>query len=456
MSQKILVVDDEKTIRNILTTLLTDETYTVLAAGSGEESIAVVDSFEPDLILMDQRMPGVDGIEALVRIKEKRPEVTVIILTAHASIELAVEAIKKGAYDYLSKPFDNEELLIIIRRALERNRLAGEITQLKKQLQDKYSFKNIIGVSANMHRVFEQIARVCETNATVLVQGESGTGKELVARAIHYNSRRKDKPFVTINCGAIPVSLIESELFGYERGAFTGARDRTIGKFEQAHCGTFLLDEIGELSLEAQVKLLRVLDEQKITRLGGREPILIDVRLIAATNKDLQEEVDQGSFRLDLFYRLNIVTIRVPSLVERKEDIPLLVEHFIQKYNSKLGLKIKGISSAAMDYLQNYSWPGNVRDLENAVQSAMIHSQSDVVSVEDLPLRIYGYSEVYDKMDLEAAGLEEYVKRLTTKIEKDLIKKTMTKCGNNRSLAAKELQISRKTLYNKLKTFRLL
>ena len=456
MSQKILIVDDEEKIRSILTRLLTDEQYAVQEAGSAEQAIKVVDSFEPDLILMDQKMPGMDGIEAMALIREKRPSVTVIILTAHASIELAVEAIKKGAYDYLSKPFDNEELLIIIRRALEHNRLTGEVSDLRKQLREKYSFKNIIGVSSKMQRVFEQVARVCETDVTVLVQGESGTGKELVARAVHYNSRRRDNPFVTINCGAIPVSLIESELFGYERGAFTGARERTIGKFEQAHSGTFMLDEIGELSLEAQVKLLRVLDERKITRLGGKESIPLDVRIIAATNKELQEEVDKKSFRLDLLYRLNIVTIRVPPLRERRDDIPLLVEHFIGKYNSQLGLNIQGISSATMQYLQDYNWPGNVRDLENAVQSAMIQARGELINVENLPLRICGYPEMSDEVDLVETGLEEYVNHLTTKIEKELIIKTMAKCNNNRSQAAKDLQISRKTLYNKLNQYDLL
>ncbi len=273
MTGNILVVDDEKRIRLILCQLLSDEGYQVTAAASGEEALALADNCEPELVLMDQRMPGIDGIETMVRLRAMRPGLTVIILTAHAALELAVTAIKQGAYDYLAKPFDNEELLIVIRRALEHSRLTGRVDSLERQLGEKYSFSSIIGVSGGMRRVFEQVGRVCETGATVLIEGESGTGKELVARAIHFNSPRRGQPFVTVNCGAIPLTLIESELFGHEKGAFTGAAARCPGKFEQAQGGTFLLDEVGELPLEAQVKLLRVLDERRVTRLGGtREP----------------------------------------------------------------------------------------------------------------------------------------------------------------------------------------
>ncbi len=456
MSQKILIVDDEKKICNILTQILSDEGYTVRAVGNGEEAIKVVDSFDSELILMDQNMPGMNGIEAMTHIKEKHPDMSIIILTAYGSIPLAVEAIKKGAYDYISKPFDNEELLIIIRRALEHSRLTEEISHLKKQLQEKYSFKNIISVSSKMQKVFERMQRICETNATVLIQGESGTGKELIVRAIHYHGQRRDKPLVAINCGAIPINLLESEFFGYEKGAFTDAKERKIGKFEHADGGTLFLDEVGELPLDAQVKLLRVLDERKINRIGGRESIPIDVRFIAATNKDLQEEVKKGTFRLDLFYRLNIFTITVPPVRERKEDIPLLVEHFIDKYNKQLGLKIKSISKSAMSNLQDYNLPGNVRDLENAVQSAMIVAQDEVIQSEDLPLRIRGYPELTDETDLKKTGLEEYTKQLSMKIEKELIIKALEKCHNNRTNTANLLKISRKTLFNKMKNYGLL
>ncbi|MFH1071138.1 MAG: sigma-54 dependent transcriptional regulator, partial [Candidatus Glassbacteria bacterium] len=388
MAGRILIVDDEKRIRTILGQVLGDEGFTVQTASSGEEALAVLDEFLPDLVLMDQKMPGINGIEATAKIKERYPDITIIILTAHASVELAVEAIKQGAYDYLSKPFDNDELLIIIRRALERSRLAEKVRELKKQLQDKYSFKNIIGVSSAMQRVFDQIGRVCDTNATVLIQGESGTGKELVAKAIHFNSQRQGNPFVAINCGAIPHNLFESELFGYEKGAFTDAKSTTPGKIEQADSGSVFLDEIGELALDSQVKLLRVLDERRVTRIGGRNSIPVNVRYIAATNRDLQEAVNAGKFRLDLFYRLNVFTIRVPSLRDRREDIPLLVEHFIGKYDGQLRLGIRGVTRGAMDCLKCYDWPGNVRELENAIQSAMIQAQGEFIDQDSLPIRI--------------------------------------------------------------------
>jgi DNA-binding NtrC family response regulator len=456
MSHRILIVDDEKNIRNILTKLLTDERYTVQDAASAEQAMGLLDSFEPDLILMDQKMPGMNGIEATSLIKEKRPEMTVIILTAHASIELAVEAIKKGAYDYLSKPFDNEELLIIIRRALERKLLTAEISQLKKELQEKYSFKNIIGLSPKMQWVFDQINRVCDTSATVLIQGESGTGKELVARAIHYHSQRKDRPFVAINCGAIPLNLFESELFGFEKGAFTDAKEAKNGKIQQAENGTLFLDEIGELSLDAQVKLLRVLDERKISRIGGRTSIPVDVRFIASTNKNLQEEVNRGKFRLDLFYRLNVFTITIPPLRERREDIPLIIEHFIQKYNTQLSLDIRGLSKSTMKCLQDHAWPGNVRDLENALQSAMIQAQGDLINLDNLPLRISGYPEMFDEIPPEEKGIENYLKEMNIKIEKEIIARTLEKTNGNRTKTAQALKITRKTLFNKMKKYRLL
>ena len=456
MATKILIVDDEKRIRTILSQLLRDEGYCVKEAPDGETALATADSFQPDLILMDQKMPGMNGIETMVKIKERNPRQTAIILTAHASVELAVDAIKKGAFDYLSKPFDNEELLIIIHRALEHKRLKGEINDLKLQLKDRYSFKNMIGESLQMKRVFEQITRVSNTGATVLIQGESGTGKELVARAIHFSSPRSDHAFLTINCGAIPINLIESELFGYERGAFTDAKTSTPGKFEQAKGGTFFLDEIAELPLEAQVKLLRVLDERKITRLGGKEEIPIDIRLIAATNHDLEKAVESGKFRLDLLYRLNIFTITVPSLRDRREDIPLLVEYFVRKHNSQLGLKVRSLSSEVMEYLVGYSWPGNVRDLENAVQRAMINCSGAAIEVEDLPLRVCGYSDLNGELEKEELNLDDYVGRHVATIEKAKIIKTLDEFSQNRSQTADKLGISRKTLYNKMKCYGLI
>ena len=453
MSQNILVVDDEQKICLILSQILTDEGYTVKTVNRGEAAIDLVRTFQPDLILMDQNMPGLNGIGTMEKIKEKHPEINTVILTAYGSIPLAVEAIKKGAYDYISKPFDNDELLLLIGRALEHKRLSEEVNQLKKQLQEKYSFTNIVGVSPKMQQVFEQINRVCATDATVLIQGESGTGKELIMKAIHFHSHRKDKPLVTVNCGAIPINLLESEFFGHEKGAFTDAKDRKIGKFEQAQGGTIFLDEVGELPLDAQVKLLRVLDDRKLTRIGGNQAIPLHVRVIAATNKNLAEEVEKETFRLDLFYRLNIVTINVPPLREREQDLPLLVEHFIEKYNKRLAMNVKSVSKSAMSYLQDYPWPGNVRDLENAIQSAMILVQDDTIRVEDLPMRIRGFPEISDEIDLGEKGLEDQIKELTEKIEKELIVKALEKCAQNRTNTAEMLRISRKTLFNKMKQY---
>ena len=453
MSQNILVVDDEQKICLILSQILTDEGYTVKTVNRGEAAIDLVRTFQPDLILMDQNMPGLNGIGTMEKIKEKHPEINTVILTAYGSIPLAVEAIKKGAYDYISKPFDNDDLLLLIGRALEHKRLSEEVNQLKKQLQEKYSFTNIVGVSPKMQQVFEQINRVCATDATVLIQGESGTGKELIMKAIHFHSHRKDKPLVTVNCGAIPINLLESEFFGHERGAFTDAKDRKIGKFEQAQGGTIFLDEVGELPLDAQVKLLRVLDDRKLTRIGGNQAIPLHVRVIAATNKNLAEEVEKETFRLDLFYRLNIVTINVPPLREREQDLPLLVEHFIEKYNKRLAMNVKSVSKSAMNYMQGYPWPGNVRDLENAIQSAMILVQDDTIRVEDLPMRIRGFPEISDEIDLGEKGLEDQIKELTEKIEKELIVKALEKCAQNRTNTAEMLRISRKTLFNKMKQY---
>ncbi len=455
MSPKILIVDDEPKIRTILTQILLDEGYIVEDVKNGEEALVSTDSFDPELILMDQNMPGMNGIETMVRIREKYPERTVIILTAYGSIPLAVEAMKKGAYDYLSKPFDNDELLLVIKRALEHTRLTEEVSNLRKQLKEQYSFENIIGVSPMMQRMFEQMRRVCDTNATILIQGESGTGKELVVKALHYHGRRKDKPLVSINCGAIPENLLESEFFGHEKGAFTDAKERKTGKLEQAHTGTLFLDVIGELPVDAQVKLLRCLEERTVTRIGGKEIIPVDIRIIAATNKNLQEEIDKGNFRLDLLYRLNIFTITVPPLRERKEDIPLLAEHFIRKHNKLLGLSVKNISKAAIRFLKDYNWPGNVRDIENAMQSAMILAHDDVILFEDLPLRIRGYPEVPHESEIEENGLDAYIRQVSSKMEKDYIVRSLEKFNNNRTNTAEALKISRKTLFNKMKQYKI-
>ena len=452
---RILVVDDEKKIRTILSRILADEGCTVLTVDSGEEALEAIDGFQPSLILMDQNMPGLNGIETMAAIRGNHSAVPVIFLTAFGSIPLAVEAMRRGAYDYLTKPFDNDELLLVVRRALDHTRLLREVAQLRSELHERHAFRNIIGDSAPMQRLFEQMRRVCETNATVLIQGESGTGKELVARAIHYNSQRRDKPLVSVNCGAIPSELVESEFFGHEKGAFTDAKERRQGKFEQANGGTIFLDEIGELPADAQVKLLRVLEDHTVVRIGGRETIPVDVRVLAATNKDLPREVDAGVFRIDLMFRLNVFALTIPPLRGRAGDIPLLVDHFLRRYNREMNTNVTTVSAPAMDTLQSYWWPGNVRDLENAIQSALIVAESDTLEVEDLPLRVRGYPEQKAEDDVESTGLDAWVQNHTDRLEKQAIIETLRRYDGSRTETASALQVSRKTLFNKMRKYRI-
>lgn len=452
---RVLIVDDEEKIRKILTRLLEDEDYHVKSVENGQKAIAISASYKPDIILMDQNMPGLNGIDALVTIKEKYPSITVIIITAHGEVSLAVDSIKKGAYDYLEKPFDNDKLLLLIKRATDHQRLTVEISDLKRKLTEQKSFDSIICSNDKMKKVIEQAKCVANTDTTVLIQGESGVGKEVIANAIHQSSQRNKGPFVAVNCGAIPLSLIESELFGHEKGSFTDAKETKIGKFEQAKGGTLFLDELGELPLDAQVKLLRVLEDKKITRIGGIKPVCVDVRILSATNKNLEERVQKGSFRLDLYYRLNIFPIQIPPLRERKEDIPLFIEYFINKYNSELGLHIKNMSKHAVDQFLNYSWPGNIRDLQNALQSAMILCREGTITSEFLPMRIKGYP-IIDGTKLEFdSGLDENLKSLNSKLEKELINEALSKCNYNRTETANLLKISRKTLFNKMRQYNL-
>jgi len=453
MAEKILIIDDEEKIRRIVSHLLTDEGYIVKTADDGMNGYRTALRFSPRIILMDQNMPGMNGIETMQKIRNKLPNVTVIIITAFGEVSLAVEAIKKGAYDYIEKPFDNDKLILLIRRALAYNRMSGEISVLKQKLDLKDSFDQIITSSPKMKQVIDQAKSVSQTDATVLINGESGVGKEMFANAIHHSSSRKNKTMIALNCGAIPVTLIESELFGHEKGAFTDAKEMKQGKFELAEGGSLFLDEIDELSLEAQVKLLRVLDDHRITRIGGKRDIPVNVRIISATNNNLEEKVQKREFRLDLLYRLNIFAIEIPPLRERKEDIPLLAEAFIHKYNRELKLNITNISRQAMDYLVKYSWPGNVRDLQNAIQSAMILAGSGVLYIAHLPLRLKGYTETEDYETKLDAGLDENVKIHHSKIEKELITEALNKCDYNRTETARLLKISRKTLFNKMKLY---
>jgi DNA-binding NtrC family response regulator len=447
---KLLIVDDEDKIIKILSRILSEEGYDLETACTGEEGIKRAKNHTPDIVLMDLNLPGMDGIESMSRIQQMAPETLTIILTAYGTISSAVEAMRKGAYDYLTKPFDNDELLMTIRRAEENLRLRREITDLKDQLREKYQFTNIIGQSQKIRSVFDLMEQVSKTDATVLVQGESGTGKELIVRAIHHAGVRKEKPFLAVNCGAIPPNLVESEFFGHEKGAFTDAKELRIGAFERAHGGTLFLDEIGELSLDTQVKLLRVLEDNSISRVGGSKEIPVDTRIIAATNKNLEKEIQKGSFRQDLYFRLNVFFIALPSLRERREDIPLLVDHFLEKYLKKVKSPVKDISSQAVKHLQSYDWPGNVRELENAIHSALIVCKGKSILPHHLPLRIQGYPQIQDNHPETNTGMEEKVGRICEEVEREMILKALTENNHSRTKAAEVLQISRKTLFNKM------
>lgn len=449
MKAKILVADDEPRIRKAIVRLLTDEGYAVMPVENGREAVEALLSFHPDVVLLDQQMPVLTGVEALEEIKRLAPNQTVVFVTAFGSVSLAVDAVKKGAYDFVEKPFDNDKLLLTVRRAIEHSRMKGELSTLKRTLDETKS--PVIGETTGLLSVMTQMRRVAETNATVLIHGESGTGKELIASAIHRHSNRAAAPFIAINCGAIPLTLMESELFGHERGAFTDAKEAKAGTFERADGGTLFLDEVGELPLEAQVKLLRVLEDRQITRIGGKKPIPVDVRIVAATNRNLEEEVKSGHFRLDLLYRLNIFVLLLPPLRERKEDVPLLANFFIRKHNRALNLDIQGISHEAMSILSSSDWPGNVRDLENAVQSAMILCTGSTILPEHLPARLKGY----DQTDPLAAPKAEGggIREMNAQMEKELILEALKKHGYNRTLTADALHISRKTLFNKMKRY---
>jgi len=446
---RILIADDEANIRKVITLLMKEQGYEVKTVRNGKEAVEALLEFQPDVILLDQQMPALTGVEAFEEIKRISPNQTVVFVTAFGSISLAVDAVKKGAYDFIEKPFDNNNLILKVKRAVEHHRMRNEINTLKSQIKQNYIA--IIGENTGLKQVVAQIKRVAATQVTVLIDGESGTGKELIAGAIHHYSARSDGPYVVVNCGAIPFTLMESELFGHEKGAFTDAIESRAGAFEQAHGGTIFLDEIGELHPDAQVKLLRVLEERKITRIGGKKPIPVDIRIVAATNRNLEDEVSKDRFRLDLMYRLNVFTIHIPPLRERKEDIPLLVDHFINKHNKTSNLSIRSITQPAMEKIMVYRWPGNVRDLENAIQSAMILSATNIIQTENLPIRVRGYEHTDPLRHPDAET--NPAKDIHARTEKELIYETLTKCNYNRTLTAKTLHISRKTLFNKMKRY---
>jgi len=445
----VLVVDDDSVHRMMLKKHLSDWGYQVNEADDGHIAVEAVRQMSFDLIIMDICMFTVSGIEALEQIKIINPETPVIIMTAYASLETAVSALKKGAYDYLTKPLDFDELKISIERATEHNRLKRENEYLRDRLDEKFNRQNLIGQSPAMVKLLETIALVAQTEATVLITGESGTGKELIANALHYNSRRKDASFIKINCSALTETLLESELFGHEKGAFTGAERRREGKFVQAHGGSLFLDEVSEMSKAMQVKLLRVLQEREITRVGGSDEIKVDVRVIAASNKDLKEEIRSGSFREDLFYRLNVVSLHVPPLRERKEDIPILAQHFLQVFADRNKKVIKAFTPGAMEKLLAYHWPGNIRELMNAVERSVVLALTDVLNAEDMAL-------IMEKNN-PAAGVSEQgeaTRNLSLEsMEKKNILAALADCGGNKSETARRLGITRKTLRAKLRKY---
>ena len=438
---KILVVDDEAIIRESLRDWLSDAGHQVLTAENGPQALEIVEKDKPGIAVVDLVMPGMDGIELLKKAKEVSPSIEVIIITAYASIPTAIAAIREGAYDYIEKPFSPEKVELLIKKLVEHQRLIEENISLHQKLEKRYRFENIIAKSAKMQQIIELIKVVAKSNATVLTTGESGTGKELVARAVHSQSYRKDKPFVPVSCAALPESLLESELFGHEKGAFTGAHARRKGKFEFANRGTLFLDEIGEMSANIQVHLLRVLEEKAFTRVGGNELIKVDVRIISATNKDIEKAVASGQFREDLYYRLNVVTIELPPLRERKEDIPLLAQHFLKEFALENQKEISGFSPEVTDFLLKYQWPGNVRELENTIERSVILAQNSYIEIADL---------LQKNSPLVSSALTG---RSLREVERSHILNILSETGGNYSEAARILAISRATLYNKAKVY---
>ena len=439
---RILVVDDEAAVRESLNDWLMEDDYEVGLAASGEDAVSMAQENSWDVILLDLKMPGMDGLETLKRLKKMMPEAEVLMMTAFATIDTAVQAMKEGAFDYLVKPFDPDEIEMHIKKIVEHKELVLENILLRQKLEEKYQYGEIIGKSGAMQEVFELITRIAPTDSTVLITGESGTGKELIAQAIHGNSNRCYMPFIAVSCGALPDSLLESELFGYEKGAFTGAEHTKKGRFEMADKGTIFLDEIGDISLKTQVDLLRVLQQKEFRRLGGEEVIKVDVRILAATNRDLQKAIRENRFREDLYYRLNVISIHVPPLRERKEDIPLLVETFIRRYCMEMNKEELKIAPTALKLLLDYDWPGNVRELENVIERALVIGQGKEIAADDLP---------FSRKEL---GPEKFPKSLKI-MEQMHIERILEETDWNISRAARELDIDRQTLYNKIEKYKI-
>jgi two-component system response regulator AtoC len=459
MNEKILVVEDDLNTLEGLAEILTHEDFQVMKAKNGRIALDEIKKGGFNLVLIDYLLPDKDGLEVSRLILNQSPEIKIIMMTAFGSVKNAVEAMKMGIYDYLTKPIDLDELLIVIGRAIKEQQLIYENIDLRDKLQQTYSFENIIGVSGNMQEIFKKILKVAVTDATVLIRGDSGTGKELIARAIHFQSNRKNHPLVEINCASIPETLLESELFGHEKGAFTGAYKSKKGKFEIAHRGSIFLDEIGELPLGVQAKLLRVLQDRKFTRVGGVDNIEVDVRLITATNKNLEQAMEKGLFREDLYYRLNVIPIFIPPLRDRPEDIGPLVDHFIKKYAEKNNREISGISAEAMDVLFHYLWPGNIRELENTIENAIVMCEGETIMAADLP----GYLQARTPADGSSTGRKETLqdnrgdsfKDQMQNYERKIIRRALENAKGNKTHAARQLGFSLRTLRNKLQKLKM-
>ncbi len=452
-SPKILIVDDEEGIRFFLSEAISREGYIPETASTGEEALKKVEDEFFDLVITDYNMPGMNGIQAFSKMRDIHPHIVGILITAYGDKSLAMEAMNLGMFDYFTKPVDIKEVRVVIRRAIERSMLQKEVVTLRSTLEKNYPSNEILGVSTATREVVERIHRVADSDVSALILGESGTGKELVAQALHYNSSRKHRPFVKINCTAVPHDLLEAEFFGFEKGAFTGAIKRKIGKFEQANEGTLFLDEIGDMPMSTQAKILRVIQENELQRVGGENTIKIDIRLVAATNKDLKKAIAEGEFREDLFYRLNVVAINLPPLRQRKEDIPILSNHFLEVYNQKFKKNIQSITPEGIEILTNYSWPGNIRELENVMQRGIILAYGPALGKKDL-LDVYpSLSDGVESSSPVGASLSDKVGMTVESTEKKLILEALKEENWKRQETAKILNISRKSLHNKMKKY---
>ncbi len=455
MAQRtILVADDDASIRSLLKQLLADEGYSVAEAATGSEVVEQVKGTTPDLVIMDVRMPELDGIEALQKVKSLSPQTAVLIMTAFGTSNAAIKAMELGAFDYITKPFELDKISHTVKRAFQYQDLTQEVEVLRDEISSLVQTERIVGNSPAMQEVYKTVGKVAKSDATVLITGESGTGKELVAEALHYNSTRRSGPLVKVSCAALPETLLEAELFGHEKGSFTGATAMRKGRFELADKGTIFLDEIAEMSLATQTKLLRVLQERKIERVGSSIPIKVDIRVICATNKDLQKLVEQGKFRDDLYYRLNVINIHMPALRDRKEDIAALVEHFLAKHRYSASAQPASISEEALKRLVEYEWPGNVRELENVVERAVVLSRGQIITSRELPFGDHDAEHEGEEGD-EIVAEKSFFKKSVAQFEKDLIMKALRDAGGNRSKAAEMLGIYRRLLYAKIKEYAL-